>query len=91
MLTGPSFSDDTSLAHTFGQQCLTQYVVDLVRTRVIQVFTLKQDPSTPGMLAEILRVCYGVGTPGICPLKIVVLGNETWVGNRHSVRGVEFL
>ena len=41
MLPGAGLGDHAWFAHALGQQCLTDHVVDLVRTGVIQVFTLK--------------------------------------------------
>ena len=42
-LTSSRFSDDAPLTHPLRQQCLSQRVVDFVRARVRQVFTLQID------------------------------------------------
>ena len=47
VLSGPGLGDDTGLAHSLGEQCLTQHVVDLVRAGVVQVLALEQDPRAP--------------------------------------------
>ena len=44
MLTGAGLRDDAGLAHTFDQKPLTQGVVDLVGTSVIQILPLQEDP-----------------------------------------------
>ena len=38
MLTGPGLGDHPGLAHPAGEQGLTQHIVDLVRSGVVQVF-----------------------------------------------------
>ena len=43
VLAGPSLRDDTRLTQLLGQQRLAEHVVDLVRTRVVQVLALKED------------------------------------------------
>lgn len=46
VLPGAGLGDDFLLAHELGQQRLAQAVVDLVRTGVIEVFTLEVDLRT---------------------------------------------
>ena len=55
MLTGPGLGDDPALSHPAGEQCLTQCVVDLVGTGVVQVFPLEHYPRANG-LAEAGRL-----------------------------------
>ena len=43
VLSGAGFGDDAALAHAFGQQSLSQAVVDFVRAGVEQVFALEID------------------------------------------------
>ena len=49
MLTGTGLGNDFLFAHKLGQQCLTNGVVDLVRTGVVQVFTLQINLRTTTM------------------------------------------
>jgi hypothetical protein len=46
MLTRTGFSNDPLLAHTQGQQSLTEGIVDFVRTGVVEVFTLQPNAWT---------------------------------------------
>ncbi len=43
MLAGAGFGDHACLAHSQRQQCLTDRVVDLVRTGVVEVFSFEPD------------------------------------------------
>ena len=52
MLAGAGLGDDARLAHLTGQQGLAQHIVDLVRSGVVQVFSLEEDPRAARMLAE---------------------------------------
>ncbi len=52
VLTGARFGDDPRLAHPPGQQRLTEDVVDLVRTRVVEVFPLQQRSVAPAARAQ---------------------------------------
>jgi hypothetical protein len=44
VLTGTRLGDDPGLAHLLGEQSLTQDVVDLVGSRVVQILPLQQNP-----------------------------------------------
>ena len=46
VLSGSRLGDDTCLAHTLGKQNLTDGVVDLVGTGVVQVFALQVELAT---------------------------------------------
>ena len=52
VLAGAGLGDHPRLAHLPGQQGLTEHVVDLVRTGVVEVFSLQEDAGATGMLAE---------------------------------------
>ncbi len=41
VLSGTGFCDDAGLAHALGKQDLAKAIVDLVRTRVVQLFTFE--------------------------------------------------
>ena len=44
MLPGARFSDKASLAHPLGQQRLTEHIIDLVGSRVVEIFALEEHP-----------------------------------------------
>ena len=46
MLSCSGFGDESLLAHALGKQCLTQHVVDLVRTRMVQILALEDQPDS---------------------------------------------
>ena len=52
VLAGAGLGDDPGLAHLLGQQRLTQHVVDLVGSGVVEVFSLQEEPRTAGVLTE---------------------------------------
>jgi len=52
VLTGAGLGDDAGLAHPPGQQRLAEHVVDLVGTGVVEVLTLEDHPSAPGVLRK---------------------------------------
>src|SRR5262249_22470132 len=52
MLPCPGFRDDPTLAHALREKRLTQSVVDLVSTRVGQVFAFQKDSGTAARLGE---------------------------------------
>ncbi len=56
VLAGAGLGDDASLAHALGEQSLTERVVDLVRTRVGEVFALQQDTTGADLLGEARRL-----------------------------------
>ena len=52
VLAGTGLGDHPGLAHLLGEQRLAEHVVDLVRTGVVEVFSLQEDPGAAGVLAE---------------------------------------
>ena len=52
MLTGPRLGDDARLAHPPRQQGLSDAVIDLMRTGMVQVFTLQVDAGAAGFLSQ---------------------------------------
>ena len=52
VLTRTRLSDHPGLAHLLRQQGLPKHVVDLVRTGVVQIFSLQEDRRAAGVLAE---------------------------------------
>ncbi len=50
VLTGAGFGDDARLAHLLREQRLPEHVVDLVRSGVVEVFSLQEHPGATGVL-----------------------------------------
>ena len=75
MLTGTCLCDDTGLAHLLGQQNLTDGVVDLVGTGVVQVLTFQIEFTTV-LLTHSLGVVQGRGTSHIVLQQGVILAFE---------------
>ena len=46
MLSSTSFGDNSFLTHSFSKQSLTNNVIDLVRARVVEVFTFQYQSNT---------------------------------------------
>ena len=63
--------DHPGLTHFAGQQGLTENVVDLVRSGVVEVFSLQKDPSPTGMLAESLGLVDRGRAPGVVLLQSI--------------------
>ena len=51
-VTGSGFGNHLLLAHEAGQQCLAQAVVDLVRTRMVEVLALEVDLRAAQLLRQ---------------------------------------
>ena len=52
VLTGSGFGNHLLLAHEAGQQCFAQAVVDLVRTRMVEVLALEMDLRAAQLLRQ---------------------------------------
>ena len=52
MLTGAGFGNHSGLARAFSQEYLTEDIVDLMRTGVVQVFTLEIDTRAAQILGH---------------------------------------
>jgi hypothetical protein len=80
MLTGTGFSNDPLLAHAQGQQSLTEGIVNFVRTRVIEIFTLQPDAwttiRTAVMSGQTLSFVERGGSPHIRFQQAVELSGE---------------
>ena len=61
MLTGTGLGDEAGLAHLFGQQRLSENIVDLVRTGVVQVFALEVDLCTAEVLGHLFCIVQAAG------------------------------
>ena len=65
VLTGSCLSDDTGLSHPFGKKDLSQYVVDLVGSGVIQVLTLEVNFGSAQILGHMLCIIKTGGSSGV--------------------------
>jgi hypothetical protein len=54
MLTGSGLGDDAPFAHTPGDDCLPDGVVDLVRAGVVEIFALQEQPEIAAMSGKSL-------------------------------------
>ena len=79
MLTGAGLGDDAGLAHLPRQECLAQNIVDLVRTGVVQVFPLEEDPCATGMFGQPRRFVQRRRPAAVVPLQPVELIEERLV------------
>jgi hypothetical protein len=59
VLPGPGLGDDALLAHPFGEQSLTECIVDLVRAGVCQIFSLEVDPGPASEIRQVPREVEG--------------------------------
>ncbi len=61
------------LPRRFGEQSLTQNIIDLVASRVVQVFTLEEDPGPTAMLGK--SSCFGDdgGSSGVRLVELIKL------------------
>ena len=77
--------DDALLAHAHREQCLTQHVVDLVRSGVIEVFALKEDArAATVLLAEADSLGEGARATRVGALESLEFGMERRI--RHRLR-----
>src|SRR5690554_1155931 len=91
MLTCASLGDDAPLAHTSGQHRLADYVIDLVSTGVVKVFTLKEDVCATRFLTETPGVVHRRGTPNVISQFFLELGNESRIVVIALVGSLQFL
>ena len=91
MLSGTGLGDHPRLAHLAGQQGLTQHVVDLVRTGVVQVFSFEEYPRTAGVLAEPGGLVQRRRPAGVVHLQLVELVQVCLVGAHLFVGRGDFL
>ena len=90
MLTGTSLGDQTGLAHPLGQQRLTQHVVDLVRSRVVQILPFQQQ-SEAQTGAELVALGEDRGAARVVAQDVGEIGTERGIGPRFAERGFELL
>ena len=56
VLSGTGLRDNSCLAHSLGKEHLSDYVVDLVRSCVVQILSLEVDLCTAQILCHSLRI-----------------------------------
>ena len=76
VLACAGLGDDTSLAHLFRQQHLTQHVVDLVGSGVVQILTLQINLRASQILRHALRVVKSGGPSRVIVQKLCELPVE---------------
>jgi len=79
VLAGPRLGDDARLAHPLGEQPLADRVVDLVRTRMSEIFALQEDPCTADPLGQAGRVVEGRRSSDELAEQPLELGLESWI------------
>ena len=89
MLPRASLGDNALLAHPSRKQCLAEAVVDLVRSRMQQVFPLEIDGGAAQMLAETSSVKKGSGTSRILPKEVRKFLMESRVVADRAVGGIQ--
>src|SRR5438270_648295 len=82
--------DHPRLSHPYRQQRLTEHVAHLVRTGVVEVLPLEQDPGTDGV-GQAGRVVEHARGTGVVAQQPAELGLERLVGLRVAVFGVELV
>ena len=91
VLARTGLGDHPRLTHLACQQRLTQHVVDLVRTGVVEVFSFEEDPRATGVLAEPGRLVQRRRPAGVVRLQPVELVEVRLVGAHLLVGGGDFL
>ena len=81
MLAGPGLGDDTGLSHLPRQKRLAENVVDLVRTGVVEIFTLEEDPGTADVSTQSGGLIQRRGSPGVMGLQGIEFVEEPLVGS----------
>ena len=92
VLTGAGLGDDALLAHPLGDQCLTEYVADLVRTGVVEILALEQE-ACPGadLGRQPRRVVELARHAGVVAQQPGELDLERLVGHRVPVDRVQLV
>ncbi len=91
VLAGPGFGDEAGLAHPLGEQRLADGVVDLVGTRVEQVFALHPDACPADVMTRTVGRNEQRGATGELAEVNVQFGAERGVGLGFFVGGVELV
>jgi len=85
MLARAGFRDDARFAHTACEQDLPQTIVDLVRARVVEVFTLQINFRAAQMRRQPLREIEWAFAAHIIFQQIVKFGLKRWIAFRFFI------
>ena len=65
VLSGTGLCDQAGLAHLLGKQCLSQGIIDLMGTGMVQILSLEIDLRAAQILGHLLRIIQQRGATGI--------------------------
>ena len=91
VLARTRLSDDARLAQLFGEQSLTQYVVDLVGTRVVEVLTLEEDAHAAQIGRKARSLGQQGGTTGVVGEQVAQAMLEGFVAPQALPRSLNLL
>ena len=91
MLTSTGLGDETGLAEALGKKRLSQHIVDLVGTGVIEVFALQEDSRATGECSETRRFGDDGGSARVRAMQLGKFCLEDRVGLGGGVRDVELI
>ena len=91
MLTRAGLGNQPGFAETPGEQRLTEHIVDLVGTGVVQIFALEEDARVTRVLREARNLGDDRRSSRVGGVKCGELGRERRVGLRCTVGGFEFV
>src|SRR5437868_13588014 len=90
MLTGAGLGDDSVLSHSPRQQYLSQRVVDLVGSRMTEVFPLQINPGSAEVLCQPAGVEQRRGPPDEMSQQMIQLALEGFVLLGGFISGGQF-
>ena len=82
VLPGTRLGDDSRLTHAGSQQRLSENVVDLVRSRVVEVFSFEVDAGPTALAFKASRSSQRRGSSGVVLLQVRKLPGEVRIGAR---------
>src|SRR5664280_1291054 len=91
MLPGAGFRDDSSFTHSLYQETLAHYVVYLMRSSVVQVFTLDVDARAAEGPGQVLRVAKRRGSTGIRFHQMIELIPKARIGSGAFEGGLQLV
>ena len=83
--------NETTLPHPPGEKRLTDRVIHFVRTRMVQVLSLQNDPGAAQMLREALRIRQRALPSDIMRENVLEFGSESRIPARLVVGRFEFV
>src|ERR1051326_1520851 len=91
MLSGTCFGNDALLAHAFGDERLSDRVVDLVRAGVIEVLALEQQPEVTAEGRKLRSVAERRRTADVVLQDRVELAAKRLLAAQFSIGALEFV